>query len=196
MCGIVGAAAKQDIVPVLIDGLKRLEYRGYDSAGIAVLDQRTIERIRSVGKVATLADKVHKAHLTGHIGIAHTRWATHGAPTEANAHPHMAAHNVAVVHNGIIENFAELKAALLKNGVVFASDTDTEVIVHLIDAALKQSNDLYSAVKSVIPQLKGAYALVVMAKSQPDMLIAVRKGSPLVLGLGKGENFIASDCLS
>jgi len=195
MCGIVGGVAERCVTDILIEGLKRLEYRGYDSAGLALLNNQKILRERRVGKVANLAEAVSEQHLTGHIGIAHTRWATHGKPTENNAHPHVSG-NVAVVHNGIIENYQELKDDLQALGYVFTSQTDTEVVAHLVHDALKQTDSLLEAVQKVIPQLKGAYALGIIHTEHPDELITVREGSPLVIGVGIGENFISSDQLA
>ncbi len=195
MCGIVGGVAERCVTDILIEGLKRLEYRGYDSAGLALLNNQKILRERRVGKVANLAEAVSEQHLTGHIGIAHTRWATHGKPTENNAHPHVSG-NVAVVHNGIIENYQELKDDLQTLGYVFTSQTDTEVVAHLVHDALKHTDSLLEAVQKVIPQLKGAYALGIIHTEHPDELITVREGSPLVIGVGIGENFISSDQLA
>ncbi|MDU2406920.1 MAG: glutamine--fructose-6-phosphate transaminase (isomerizing) [Acinetobacter junii] len=195
MCGIVGGVAQRCVTDILIEGLKRLEYRGYDSAGLALLNNQKILRERRVGKVANLAEAVSEQHLTGHIGIAHTRWATHGKPTENNAHPHVSG-NVAVVHNGIIENYQELKDDLQALGYVFTSQTDTEVVAHLVHDALKHTDSLLEAVQKVIPQLKGAYALGIIHTEHPDELITVREGSPLVIGVGIGENFISSDQLA
>ncbi|OFW46427.1 MAG: glutamine--fructose-6-phosphate aminotransferase [Acinetobacter sp. GWC1_38_13] len=195
MCGIVGGVAERCVTDILIEGLKRLEYRGYDSAGLALLNNQKILRERRVGKVANLAEAVSEQHLTGNIGIAHTRWATHGKPTENNAHPHVSG-NVAVVHNGIIENYQELKDDLQALGYVFTSQTDTEVVAHLVHDALKQTDSLLEAVQKVIPQLKGAYALGIIHTEHPDELITVREGSPLVIGVGIGENFISSDQLA
>lgn len=196
MCGIVGGVAERSITAVLVEGLKRLEYRGYDSAGLALINEAgQLVREREVGKVAALEDAVLASQLRGHLGIAHTRWATHGAPSVRNAHPHISS-NIAVVHNGIIENYAELKAELQAAGYVFSSDTDTEVVAHLVHQAYLQAADLLSAVQQVIPRLHGAYALGIIAIEQPDELIAVRMGSPLVIGVGIGENFIGSDQLA
>lgn len=195
MCGIVGGVAQRCVTDILIEGLKRLEYRGYDSAGLALLNNQKILRERRVGKVANLAEAVSEQHLTGNIGIAHTRWATHGKPTENNAHPHVSG-NVAVVHNGIIENYQELKDDLQALGYVFTSQTDTEVVAHLVHDALKHTDSLLEAVQKVIPQLKGAYALGIIHTEHPDELITVREGSPLVIGVGIGENFISSDQLA
>ncbi|MFI8011378.1 glutamine--fructose-6-phosphate transaminase (isomerizing) [Acinetobacter sp. ABJ_C4_1] len=195
MCGIVGGVAERCVTEILIEGLKRLEYRGYDSAGVALLNNQQVLRERRVGKVINLADAVAEHQLTGVVGIAHTRWATHGKPTENNAHPHMSG-KVAVVHNGIIENYQELKDDLQALGYVFTSQTDTEVVAHLVAEALKSTDSLLEAVESVVPQLKGAYALGIIHSDYPDELITVREGSPLVIGVGIGENFISSDQLA
>ena len=192
MCGIVGGVAERHIAAVLIEGLKKLEYRGYDSAGVALLDKGKIKRAREVGKVAALEAAVKSSKINGSIGIAHTRWATHGKPTQDNAHPHMSG-DVAVVHNGIIENYQELKTELEQAGYVFLSQTDSEVVAHLVHQALKQTNNLLKAVQAIVPRLHGAYALGIIEASHPDELIAVRQGSPLVIGVGIGENFIGSD---
>ncbi|WXL25888.1 glutamine--fructose-6-phosphate transaminase (isomerizing) [Ectopseudomonas mendocina] len=197
MCGIVGAVAERNITAILVEGLKRLEYRGYDSAGVAVLgNDGVLDRRRRVGKVSELENALHEQPLNGRLGIAHTRWATHGAPTEANAHPHFSGSDLAVVHNGIIENHEELRAELKAKGYVFSSDTDTEVIVHLLDDTLKTIHNLSDALKAVVKQLHGAYGLAVISAKQPDRLVAARSGSPLVIGLGLGENFLASDQLA
>lgn len=195
MCGIVGGVAERSITEILIEGLKRLEYRGYDSAGLALVSQGQVLRERRVGKVANLAEAVKQSKISGSLGIAHTRWATHGKPTENNAHPHVSG-DVAVVHNGIIENYEELKANLQALGYIFTSQTDTEVVAHLVAEALKKTPSLLEAVKLVVPQLKGAYALGIVHTAHPDELIAVREGSPLVIGVGIGENFISSDQLA
>lgn len=195
MCGIVGGIAERNLAQVLVEGLKRLEYRGYDSAGLVLVDQSQLIRERQVGKVAVLADAVQQHKLRGSLGIAHTRWATHGEPTQANAHPHTSG-SIAVVHNGIIENYQELKAELQTEGYVFSSQTDTEAAAHLIHRAYQQTGDLLQAVQAITPLLQGAYALGVVSADQPDELIAVRSGSPLVVGLGIGENFIGSDQLA
>ena len=195
MCGIVGGVAERNISNILIEGLKRLEYRGYDSAGLALINQGQVLRERRVGKVANLEQAVTEAQTIGALGIAHTRWATHGKPTEQNAHPHISG-NVAVVHNGIIENYQELKDKLQASGYVFTSQTDTEVVAHLVNDALKNTPSLLEAVKQVVPQLKGAYALGIIHTDHPDELITVREGSPLVIGVGIGENFISSDQLA
>lgn len=195
MCGIVGGVAQRCVTEILLEGLKRLEYRGYDSAGVALLNNQQILRERRVGKVINLAEAVAEHQLAGAIGIAHTRWATHGKPTENNAHPHMSG-KVAVVHNGIIENYQELKDDLQTLGYVFTSQTDTEVVAHLVAEALKSTESLLEAVETVVPQLKGAYALGIIHSDYPDELITVREGSPLVIGVGIGENFISSDQLA
>lgn len=192
MCGIVGGIAERNVAPILIEGLKRLEYRGYDSAGVALIDQGDIVRERQVGKVAVLEAAVQAKHLHGTLGIAHTRWATHGVPSVANAHPHVSG-TIAVVHNGIIENYQLLKTELQDEGYVFTSQTDTEVVAHLVHRAMHSHSTLLAAVQSVIPLLHGAYALGVVNSLNADELIAVRAGSPLVIGLGIGENFISSD---
>ncbi|MDG9923404.1 MULTISPECIES: glutamine--fructose-6-phosphate transaminase (isomerizing) [unclassified Pseudomonas] len=197
MCGIVGAVAERNITPILVEGLKRLEYRGYDSAGVAVFTQAgELRRRRRVGKVAELSQALAGEPLTGHLGIAHTRWATHGAPSERNAHPHFSGEQLAVVHNGIIENHEELRERLKGLGYVFTSDTDTETIVHLLHHKLQQLGDLTAALKAAIPELHGAYGLAVISSAQPDRILAARSGSPLVIGLGLGENFLASDQLA
>ncbi|MCU1735584.1 MULTISPECIES: glutamine--fructose-6-phosphate transaminase (isomerizing) [unclassified Pseudomonas] len=197
MCGIVGAVAERNITAILIEGLKRLEYRGYDSAGLAVFTQQgALERRRRIGKVSELQAAVAAEPLIGQLGIAHTRWATHGAPTEHNAHPHFSGHELAVVHNGIIENHEALREQLKALGYVFSSETDTEVIVHLLHHTLKTIPDLADALKATVKQLHGAYGLAVISAKQPDRLLAARSGSPLVIGLGLGENFLASDQLA
>ncbi|WGV22561.1 glutamine--fructose-6-phosphate transaminase (isomerizing) [Pseudomonas putida] len=197
MCGIVGAVAERNITAILIEGLKRLEYRGYDSAGLAVLTQNSeLQRRRRIGKVSELEAAVAAEPLAGQLGIAHTRWATHGAPTEGNAHPHFSGNEVAVVHNGIIENHEELREELKGLGFVFTSQTDTEVIVHLIHHTLKSVPDLTDALKAAVKRLHGAYGLALISTQQPDRLVAARSGSPLVIGLGLGENFLASDQLA
>ncbi|MEB4590430.1 glutamine--fructose-6-phosphate transaminase (isomerizing) [Candidatus Thiothrix sp. Deng01] len=194
MCGIVGAIAQRPVVEILLEGLRRLEYRGYDSAGVAVVrDTGELVRSRSVGKVAALTDKLAAEPIDGKLGIAHTRWATHGAPAERNAHPHFSGEWVGIVHNGIIENHAELRQRLQNDGYRFDSDTDTEVIAHLIDVFRRQGVSLLDAVMAARSELQGAYALAVISPNEPDTLIVARQGSPLVIGLGIGENFIASD---
>jgi glucosamine--fructose-6-phosphate aminotransferase (isomerizing) len=193
MCGIVGGVAQRDVVPILIEGLKRLEYRGYDSAGLAVMANQQIYRHRQLGKVHALEQLIVAEPIAGSIGIAHTRWATHGKPSTQNAHPHVCNDNIVVVHNGIIENHQSLKTAQLEQGYVFTSETDTEVIAHEVHAQLQYSDNLLAAVQKTLTKLEGAYALGVMSKDFPDTLIACRKGSPLVVGVGIGEYFIASD---
>ncbi|OAT50624.1 glucosamine-fructose-6-phosphate aminotransferase [Proteus hauseri ATCC 700826] len=196
MCGIVGAVAQRDIAEILIEGLRRLEYRGYDSAGLAVVDNDCkMTRLREAGKVQMLADEAEKTQVIGGTGIAHTRWATHGEPCEDNAHPHVSG-SIAVVHNGIIENYQELKADLIKKGYQFTSQTDTEVIAHLVNWEQHKGGTLREVVQRVIPQLRGAYGTVIMDSRTPDLLVAARSGSPLVVGLGVGENFLASDQLA
>ncbi|WP_233115939.1 glutamine--fructose-6-phosphate transaminase (isomerizing) [Aggregatibacter actinomycetemcomitans] len=196
MCGIVGAVAQRDIAEILINGLHRLEYRGYDSAGLAVVNsQHELQRVRCLGKVKALDDAVEKTPLIGGTGIAHTRWATHGEPSEENAHPHVSG-NFAVVHNGIIENYEELRTLLKERGYVFTSQTDTEVIAHLVEWEMRTAGSLLEAVQKVVKQLTGAYGMVVMDRMQPEHLVAARSGSPLVIGLGIGENFLASDQLA
>ena len=196
MCGIVGAVAERNITPILLEGLKRLEYRGYDSAGVAVFTNAgKLERMRRPGKVSELEQALAGEPLVGRLGIAHTRWATHGAPCERNAHPHFSG-DLAVVHNGIIENHEVLREQLKGLGYVFTSDTDTEVIAHLINHKLKDLGDLTVALKATVKELHGAYGLAVVSASQPDRVVAARSGSPLVIGLGLGENFLASDQLA
>ncbi|WP_434594047.1 glutamine--fructose-6-phosphate transaminase (isomerizing) [Pseudomonas sp. R4-83] len=196
MCGIVGAVAERNITAILLEGLKRLEYRGYDSAGVAVYtNDANLERMRRPGKVSELEAALAEQPLVGRLGIAHTRWATHGAPCERNAHPHFSG-DIAVVHNGIIENHETLREQLKALGYVFTSDTDTEVIAHLLTEKLKQQPDLTVALKATVKELHGAYGLAVINAQQPDRLVAARSGSPLVVGLGLGENFLASDQLA
>ena len=196
MCGIVGAVAERNITAILLEGLKRLEYRGYDSAGVAVYtNEQTLERMRRPGKVSELEVALAEHPLVGRLGIAHTRWATHGAPCERNAHPHFSG-DIAVVHNGIIENHEALREQLKALGYVFTSDTDTEVIAHLLNHKLKDQPDLTVALKATVQELHGAYGLAVINGKQPDRLVAARSGSPLVIGLGLGENFLASDQLA
>jgi glucosamine--fructose-6-phosphate aminotransferase (isomerizing) len=191
MCGIVAAIAKRNIVPILIDGLKRLEYRGYDSAGVAVLNG-VLQRVRSTGRVAELERLAQEQGLSGALGIAHTRWATHGAPSERNAHPHMSG-GVSVVHNGIIENHEAIRARLRSEGYDFSSDTDSEVIAHLVHSCLKRKGSLFDAVQVAAAELVGAYAIAVISEGDRSRLIVARHGAPLLLGLGEGENFAASD---
>ncbi len=197
MCGIVGAVAERNITAILLEGLKRLEYRGYDSAGVAVFtNDGILDRVRRPGKVSELDQALAASPLVGRLGIAHTRWATHGAPCERNAHPHFSGQNLAVVHNGIIENHEALREQLKAQGYVFTSDTDTEVIAHLLAHKLKDLHDLTVALKATVKELHGAYGLAVISADQPDRLVAARSGSPLVIGLGLGENFLASDQLA
>ncbi len=190
MCGIVGAVAQRNVVPILIEGLKRLEYRGYDSAGLAVINGG-LSRIRSAGRVGELA--ALSRNVRGNIGIAHTRWATHGAPTERNAHPHASRDEIAVVHNGIIENHVELRRKLEKLGYHFESETDTEVIAHLVHHYYRESRDLLAATRSAVKELKGAYAIAIVSHDSQERMVCAREGSPLLLGLGIEENFVASD---
>ncbi|HEV3428475.1 MAG TPA: glutamine--fructose-6-phosphate transaminase (isomerizing) [Paraburkholderia sp.] len=194
MCGIVGAVAQRNIVPVLIEGLRRLEYRGYDSCGVATVTAQGPHRVRSVSRVAELDEQVREAHFEGVTGIAHTRWATHGAPTVNNAHPIFSRDTMAIVHNGIIENYEALREMLRAKGYEFVSQTDTEVIAHLIHSLYK--GDLFAAVREAVQQLAGAYAIGVVHKDQPHVVVGARAGSPLVVGYGEGESFIASDALA
>jgi glucosamine--fructose-6-phosphate aminotransferase (isomerizing) len=191
MCGIVGAVAKRDVVPILLEGLKRLEYRGYDSAGIAVVNG-SLQRLRSTGRVATLGRLVDEKSLHGNIGIAHTRWATHGAPSETNAHPHVSG-GISVVHNGIIENHEHMRRRLKEKGYVFVSETDSEVIAHLIHSHVRLGASLFAAVRKAAAELQGAYAIAVIAENDKNRMVVARMGAPLLLGLGENENFAASD---
>jgi glucosamine--fructose-6-phosphate aminotransferase (isomerizing) len=194
MCGIVGAIAERNVVPILMEGLRRLEYRGYDSAGIAVLNgTQKLKRLRTVGKVKVLQDAIDADPTHGPIGIAHTRWATHGVPSERNAHPHVSHDGLAVVHNGIIENHEELREELKRLGYKFTSETDTEVIAHRVHHHLKSQQDLFKAVRATVAELEGAYALAVVSEEEPERIILAREGCPVVVGLGVGENFVASD---
>ncbi len=194
MCGIVGVVAERNAVPILMEGLRRLEYRGYDSAGLVVLTSgQRLARVRAVGKVQALQALLDADPLDGHVGIAHTRWATHGVPTTSNAHPHMSGDGIAIVHNGIIENHEALRSGLIELGYSFDSETDTEVIAHRIHHHLGRSADLFQAVRSTVAELRGAYALAVISQSDPDCVVAAREGCPVVIGLGIGENFVASD---
>ena len=205
MCGIVGAVSQRNIVPILLQGLQRLEYRGYDSCGVAVHQGGQLRRSRSTSRVAELDAMVLQDGIEGLVGIAHTRWATHGVPAVHNAHPHFShgpgtdaksakAGRIALVHNGIIENHDELRAELRARGYEFTSQTDTEVIAHLIDSLYQ--GDLFDAVQSALPQLRGAYAIAVFCQEEPLRVVGAREGSPLVLGVGKGENFLASDAMA
>jgi glutamine---fructose-6-phosphate transaminase (isomerizing) len=194
MCGIVGVVAERNAVPILMQGLRRLEYRGYDSAGLAVLTgSHRLARLRAVGKVKALQDALDAAPIDGHVGIAHTRWATHGVPTQRNAHPHISRDGIAIVHNGIIENHEALRAGLIDLGYGFDSETDTEVIGHRIHHHLADSTDLFDAVRKTVAELEGAYALAVIAQSDPECVVLARQGCPVVIGLGIEENFVASD---
>jgi len=192
MCGIVGYIGAKEAQPILLDGLKRLEYRGYDSAGMATISRGKVSVRKQKGKIAILASLLKKKPLKGGIGISHSRWATHGVPNQRNAHPHTdCSGNIAVVHNGIIENYEDLKEGLIREGHIFKSETDTEVIAHLIEKFYK--DDIEAAVRAAIKLLKGSFALGVVLGNHPEQLIAARLGSPLVIGVGKDENFIASD---
>ena len=194
MCGIVGAIAERNVVEILLEGLRRLEYRGYDSAGVALLDsQGNLTRTRRIGKVKELAAALKEYPVKGATGIAHTRWATHGGVTEANAHPHFSSERIAVVHNGIIENHQTLRQELTSVGYGFSSDTDTETIAHQVHLELDKCGDLLKAVQNAVTKFHGAYGTVIMDKHDPERIIVARSGSPLVIGLGIGENFIASD---
>jgi len=194
MCGIVGAIAERNVVPILMEGLRRLEYRGYDSAGIAVLNGTAhLKRLRTVGKVKMLQDAIDADPTHGKVGIAHTRWATHGVPSERNAHPHISHDGLAIVHNGIIENHEELREELKKLGYKFTSETDTEVIAHRVHHHMQSLKDLFKAVRATVAELEGAYALAVVSESEPERIIVAREGCPVVVGLGVDENFVASD---
>uniref|UniRef100_UPI0030C7DB19 glutamine--fructose-6-phosphate transaminase (isomerizing) n=1 Tax=uncultured Pseudoalteromonas sp. TaxID=114053 RepID=UPI0030C7DB19 len=196
MCGIVGAVAERPVNKILVEGLKRLEYRGYDSAGVALLEGSTLNTVKAVGKVVNVEAALDKAGVSGHTGIAHTRWATHGSVTEENAHPHVSNNQLALVHNGIIENHASLRASLKEEGYEFLSETDTEVMVHLIHKLRKQHTTLLASVQAAVKQFEGAFGTVVFDKANDNEIIVARSGSPLVIGLGLGENFIASDQLA
>ena len=196
MCGIVGAVAQRDVVDILVEGLRRLEYRGYDSAGVAIISPTgELQRVRRLGKVKELSDAVKLTPVVGGTGIAHTRWATHGEPSERNAHPHVSG-NISVVHNGIIENHGPLREMLKAKGYVFNSDTDTEVIAHLVAEEMKTAGSLLAAVQTAVKQFNGAYGTVLMDQNDPSHLVVARSGSPLVMGFGFGENFFASDQLA
>ncbi|MBI5410916.1 MAG: glutamine--fructose-6-phosphate aminotransferase, partial [Nitrospirae bacterium] len=195
MCGIVGYVGKQEAVPILLNGLKRLEYRGYDSAGIAVLQGGKIEVRRSVGKLANLEKALAGQKLSGTIGVGHTRWATHGKPSEQNAHPHRS-DGCVLVHNGIIENYLPLKRQLQKEGVHFESETDTEVVAHLIGRYLRQGRTLVEAVRVATRDICGSYAIVAVCESEPDRLVAARSGCPLVIGRTEGASLVASDVMA
>lgn len=194
MCGVVGYIGKNDCVPILINGLSKLEYRGYDSAGIAVFNDGDIEVIKAKGRLSNLEKLLEKSNVSGNIGIGHTRWATHGAPSDVNSHPHFSNDSsVAVIHNGIIENYMSIKEDLMANGYTFKSETDTEIVANLIDSNIKKGNDLLNALYISLESLRGSYALCVISKNEPDKIVCVRKDSPLIIGLSDGENFIASD---
>lgn len=196
MCGIVGAIAQRDVSQILVEGLKRLEYRGYDSAGLAIYNNHQIQRLRRLGKVSELDQALKETPLPGGLGIAHTRWATHGEPSERNAHPHMSENNIALVHNGIIENHDELRDELKAKGYVFTSDTDTEVMAHCLHEELKTSSNLLEALQKTTKKLQGAYGTVAIDANDPDKMVVARSGSPLVIGKGIGEYFVASDQLA
>ena len=193
MCGIVAASAERDISQILIAGLQALEYRGYDSAGIALQVDGSIERLRTQGKVRDLETLLEQTPLSGHCGIAHTRWATHGVPNTLNAHPHVSGESIALVHNGIIENHDALRQELQAAGYVFDSDTDTEVMVHLVHQLVTEGNDLFTAVRLAVKRLRGAFAIAVVYAGDPGVVVGARSGSPLVLGVGFDEHFLASD---
>ncbi|HSX56901.1 MAG TPA: glutamine--fructose-6-phosphate aminotransferase, partial [Sphingomonas sp.] len=195
MCGIVGILGNEDVADRLLDGLRRLEYRGYDSAGIATIVDGAIARRRASGKLINLGRELAADPLPGMVGIAHTRWATHGGPTTNNAHPH-ATDEVALVHNGIIENFKPLREELLSRGRKLESETDTEIVAHLVSEQVEAGLDPVAAVKAVLPRLHGAFALAILFRSHPDMLIGARLGSPLVVGYGEGETYLGSDALA
>src|SRR6201747_192441 len=195
MCGIVGILGRSPVAELLVDSLKRLEYRGYDSAGVAPLEGDHLARRRAEGKLKNLEKRLQAEPLAGHTGIGHTRWATHGKPTESNAHPH-ATESVAVVHNGIIENFRELRLQLEKQGAKFTSETDTEVVAHLVNSYILKGSSPQEAVKASLPQLRGAFALAFVFKDHPDLMIGARKGSPLAIGHGDGEMYLGSDAIA
>src|SRR5690349_12353977 len=195
MCGIFGMLGGEPVAPVILEGLKRLEYRGYDSAGVATIEGQTLTRLCVAGKLTNLEEKLTLSPLAGRIGIGHTRWATHGKPTEDNAHPH-ATEKVAVVHNGIIENFRELRHELESRGVAFKSETDTETIAHLVSEELNRGRSPRDSVAAVLPRLRGTFALTFLFNDEPDMLIAARRGSPLVLGYANDRMLVGSDAIS
>lgn len=193
MCGIIGYMGPGDAVQVIMDGLARLEYRGYDSAGVALVTDNGFEVRRAQGKLARLAEKLRTEPMSGHLGVGHTRWATHGRPSETNAHPHLAG-DVAVVHNGIIENYLELKEELSAKGHRFASETDTEIVAHLVESGVKNGLGLVEAVRAALSRIRGSYALVILDRRRPGLMVGARKDSPLILGLGDdGQYFLASD---
>src|SRR5437773_4314843 len=195
MCGIVGILGREPVAGLLVDALKRLEYRGYDSAGVATLESGQLVRRRAEGKLRNLEARLAREPLTGTIGIGHTRWATHGRPTEDNAHPH-ATERLAVVHNGIIENFRELREELERSGTKFGSDTDTEVVAHLVTEEMKNGRSPTQAVAAALPRLRGAFALAFLFRGENDLLIGARKGSPLAIGYGDGEMYLGSDAIA
>ena len=195
MCGIVGILGREPVAEQMVDALKRLEYRGYDSAGVATLEGTHLERRRAEGKLRNLEARLQASPLSGHTGIGHTRWATHGKPTESNAHPHATA-RVAVVHNGIIENFRELREALQKKGTVFKTEADTEIVLHLVDTLLKQGINPIEAVKATLSQLRGAFALGFIFAGEHDLMIGARNGPPLAIGYGEGEMYLGSDSIA
>src|SRR6516164_594673 len=195
MCGIIGIIGREAAAPQLVEALKRLEYRGYDSAGVATLEGGKLARRRAEGKLKNLESRLAREPLQGTIGIGHTRWATHGRPTENNAHPH-ATEKVAVVHNGIIENFAELRRELEQEGVKFSTDTDTEVIAHLVTEEMKHGASPVAAVEAALPRLRGAFALAFLFEGEDNLLIGARKGSPLAVGYGEGEMYLGSDAIA
>src|SRR5450830_400911 len=195
MCGIIGILGREPVAGHLVDALKRLEYRGYDSAGIATLDHGVLARRRAEGKLRALEMRLEKEPLGGNIGIGHTRWATHGRPTESNAHPHATA-EVAVVHNGIIENFRELRETLIKNGAKFDSETDTEVVAHLVSAEMKNGKSPADAVAAALKQLRGTFALAFLFAGEDNLMLGARRGSPLAIGYGNGEMYLGSDAIA
>ncbi|MGZ5780706.1 MAG: glutamine--fructose-6-phosphate transaminase (isomerizing), partial [Burkholderiaceae bacterium] len=196
MCGIVGAVAQRNITPILVEGLKRLEYRGYDSCGVALHVDGKLQRSRSTSRVADLEAQIKQAELSGFTGIAHTRWATHGSPVTHNAHPHFSRERIALVHNGIIENHDELRAELKAAGYIFESQTDTEVIAHLVTDEMKNGKTPVEAVEAALPRLRGAFALAFLFTGEEDLLIGARRGSPLAIGYGDGEMYLGSDAIA
>jgi glucosamine--fructose-6-phosphate aminotransferase (isomerizing) len=194
MCGIVGYIGNKDVLPILMDGLKRLEYRGYDSAGVAILNKGKINVIKQVGKIAALESELNGNSMSGKLGIAHTRWATHGEPNQVNAHPHSdESGNIILVHNGIIENYSALKKMLIKKGHTFHTDTDTETIAHLISEFYQNGTSFEEAFRAALNEIDGTYGIALITKHEPEKIYCARKGSPLVIGVGEGEYFVASD---
>ncbi|HCS27741.1 MAG TPA: glutamine--fructose-6-phosphate aminotransferase, partial [Spongiibacteraceae bacterium] len=193
MCGLVGAVSQRNVIPSLVDGLRRLEYRGYDSAGIATMGVKGLVNVRALGKVDVLSRQLAEKHISGSIGIGHTRWATHGKPSEVNAHPHISSGEIAVVHNGIIENHEDLRRDLQSKGYKFQSETDTEVIAHLVHHLSRGGNTLQEAVRQTVRQLEGTYGIAVISSREPGKIIAARRGSPLLIGVSEKENYLASD---